>query len=133
MVAMTNGLEALTRLMRFDDLEARPLEVMQTVYRELGLDGFENAKPAMSAVIAGTSDYRKNPRRLDADVGAPDHGALALWLRCLRIPAGGMGSADHPGAVVRETRGGQQSGIKASRRPVGSSVDLVGRQVFVNP
>ncbi len=32
-----------------------------------GHAGFENAKPAMSAGIAGTSDYRKNPRRIDAD------------------------------------------------------------------
>ena len=51
----------------FDDFEAWPLEVMQTVYRELGQDGFENAKPAISAVIAGTSDYWKNPCRIDAD------------------------------------------------------------------
>ena len=44
----------------FDDLESRQLEAMERVYRDLDLDGIEDAEPAMSAVIAGASDYRKN-------------------------------------------------------------------------
>lgn len=52
---------------RFEDLEARPLEEMRRIYEALGLPGFEAAEGAFRAYIGAQAGYRKNRYRLDAD------------------------------------------------------------------
>lgn len=45
---------------KFEDLEARPLEELERIYLELGLEGFDNAKPRFQAYIDSQKDYQKN-------------------------------------------------------------------------
>ena len=54
---------------RFEDLEARPMDTVARIYRELSLGGFETARPEIEAHLSSLGDYRKNkytfdPRRL---------------------------------------------------------------------
>jgi hypothetical protein len=49
---------------RFEDLERDAVGVLATIYRELGLPGFETAEPAFRAYVASQSRYRKNRYRL---------------------------------------------------------------------
>ncbi len=45
---------------RFEDFEADPLGMTERIYRELSLDGFEEARPAIEAYIGGKKGFRKN-------------------------------------------------------------------------
>lgn len=45
---------------RFEDFEADPLGMTERIYRELSLDGFDSARPAIEAYIGGKKGYRKN-------------------------------------------------------------------------
>jgi len=58
---------------RFENLEARPLQELERVYGELGLEGFDEARPRIRAYLARTADYRKNRYRLPA-----------RWVRCVQ-------------------------------------------------
>lgn len=44
----------------FDDLDGDPLGTLDGIYRELGLDGFEPARPAIERYLASIADYEKN-------------------------------------------------------------------------
>lgn len=45
---------------RFEDLEARPIEVLEGIYRDLGLQDFELARERVCAYVESLSTYRKN-------------------------------------------------------------------------
>ncbi len=55
---------------RFDDLEASPLDQLRRVYDGLGLPGFAAAEPAFRSYLDSVSGYRKNAYELDGDVVA---------------------------------------------------------------
>jgi hypothetical protein len=50
---------------RFEDLEVRPLEQMRRIYGELGLEGFDAARPSFEAYLASLATYRKNTYSCD--------------------------------------------------------------------
>ena len=52
---------------RFSDLERDPLGEMRRLYDELGLPGFEAARPALRRYVAGQAGYRKNDFRLSPE------------------------------------------------------------------
>jgi hypothetical protein len=45
---------------RFDQLESAPLETVKSIYDQLGIAGFEEAKPAISAYLDSVKGYKKN-------------------------------------------------------------------------
>jgi hypothetical protein len=45
---------------RYEDLVADPIGQMQRVYEELALDGFEEARPALTRHMEGKAGYKKN-------------------------------------------------------------------------
>jgi len=44
----------------YEDLEARPVEVMREIYEKLGLAGFEGLRPRLNAYLDTIRGYRKN-------------------------------------------------------------------------
>lgn len=44
----------------YDDLDARPLEVLSTIYDRLALGGWPEARPAIEAYVESQAGYRKN-------------------------------------------------------------------------
>jgi hypothetical protein len=46
---------------RYEELVKAPLAEVRRVYTELGLDGFEDAEPAMREYVASWGKYRPNP------------------------------------------------------------------------
>ncbi|WP_019499602.1 sulfotransferase family protein [Pseudanabaena sp. PCC 6802] len=50
----------------FADLERDPLQVLQLVYKELGLPGFNEALPAFASYISSQRAYQKNQFQLSA-------------------------------------------------------------------
>ena len=51
--------------MRYEDLDARPLETLSAMYQALGLPGFGPFAKRVTAYLDTISDYRKNAYRLD--------------------------------------------------------------------
>ena len=47
----------------FDQLENRPMETMARIYRDLDLDHFEDARPAMQAYLDSVKQYKRNKYR----------------------------------------------------------------------
>jgi hypothetical protein len=47
----------------YEDLEARPVEVMQEIYTQLGLPNFEEFRPRLQAYVDSLGGYRKNQFR----------------------------------------------------------------------
>lgn len=45
---------------RYEDLVARPLEIMRRVYDEIELGGFETVRPKLDAYFAAKADYKTN-------------------------------------------------------------------------
>jgi hypothetical protein len=52
---------------RFDELEAAPLEQLRRIYRQLQLPGFPEAEGAFRAHVESVSGYEKNRYRLDPE------------------------------------------------------------------
>lgn len=44
----------------FNQLESAPLETLESIYGQLGIAGFEDAKPAISSYLDSVKDYKKN-------------------------------------------------------------------------
>jgi hypothetical protein len=65
---------------KFEDLEAAPLDELRRIYESLALPGFSEAEPAFRAHIAGVADYQKNRYDLtDADIAKVNqHWAFAF-------------------------------------------------------
>jgi len=53
---------------RFEELEAQPLDVLDRLYRQLALPGREQALPAARAYLDQVADYRKNTYTYDSNV-----------------------------------------------------------------
>ena len=53
---------------RFEELEARPLEVVERIYSNLSLPGWEQARPRVEAYCDTIAGYRKNAFRIDRAV-----------------------------------------------------------------
>ncbi len=51
----------------FEDLEARPMEQLERIYRTLDLPGFEAAAPAFASHLGAVSGYAKNAHRFPDD------------------------------------------------------------------
>ena len=52
---------------RFEDLVEDPIGQMRRVYESLGLDGFDQALPAMEQYVAGKAKYQRNDYELSAE------------------------------------------------------------------
>jgi hypothetical protein len=48
---------------RYEDLVADPIEGVRRIYQELGLGGFDEARPALERFVAGTKGYETNKYR----------------------------------------------------------------------
>lgn len=46
--------------LRYDDLDARPMETVEKVYSALGLPGFDDARGAFEAYLASVESFKKN-------------------------------------------------------------------------
>jgi hypothetical protein len=53
--------------LRFEDLEASPLDQLRHVYEGLGLPGFSTAESGFQSYLASVAGYRKNAYTLDSD------------------------------------------------------------------
>jgi hypothetical protein len=51
--------------MKYEDLEEKPLETMQSIYETLGLSGFEPVRDKMVAYLESIKNYQKNPHQFD--------------------------------------------------------------------
>jgi hypothetical protein len=51
--------------MKFEDLEARPIETLRSMYDRLGLDGFDLFEANVRAYLRSIGDYQKNVHNLD--------------------------------------------------------------------
>ncbi|MBI5251703.1 MAG: sulfotransferase [Desulfomonile tiedjei] len=51
--------------MKFEDLEARPVETLRSMYEELHLPGFDKLEANLVNYLASIKDYRKNVHRLE--------------------------------------------------------------------
>ena len=66
----------------FDDLESRPLETMERIYRELDLGGFEQARPYMENYLDSVKQYKRNKYRpLPSATLKKLHAAWDFWFR----------------------------------------------------
>lgn len=67
----------------YEDLEARPLEVLETLYTRLGLPGWEAARPAIAEYLGTQEHYEKNRFTMRArDIARVEEHlgfALAAW------------------------------------------------------
>ncbi|MEM8810856.1 MAG: sulfotransferase [Cyanobacteria bacterium P01_G01_bin.38] len=54
--------------LRFETFEATPLEQLQSIYDQLGLAGWETAKPAFQTYLATQKRYQKNQYSFSEDV-----------------------------------------------------------------
>jgi omega-hydroxy-beta-dihydromenaquinone-9 sulfotransferase len=52
---------------RYEDLLADPLGQMARIYDELGLGGFDQARPGMAKYLEGQADYQRNRYELSAE------------------------------------------------------------------
>jgi hypothetical protein len=50
---------------RYEDVVKSPLEIVEKIYRQLGLEGFEKAKPAIEKYIESQKNYRPNKHHID--------------------------------------------------------------------
>ncbi len=53
---------------KYEDLEAAPLDQLRRVYETLSLPGFAEAEPAFRAYLASIADYKKNPQEIDDNI-----------------------------------------------------------------
>lgn len=51
--------------LRFDDLQASPIEALRTIYETLALPGYAKAEPRFLAYLSSVANYRKNPYAID--------------------------------------------------------------------
>jgi hypothetical protein len=66
----------------FDELESTPMETMEYIYQELGLDGFEDARPAMKAYLESVKQYKRNIYRpLAPSTLGKLHSAWEFWIK----------------------------------------------------
>lgn len=68
---------------RFEDLEARPMETLEAAYADAGLDGFAQAAPRFQVYLDSIRGYRKNPHELPADETALVRDRWADWFQRL--------------------------------------------------
>ncbi|MFC2077774.1 sulfotransferase, partial [Candidatus Bipolaricaulota bacterium] len=54
--------------LRFDDLQAAPMDQLRRIYEELDLPGFVVAEPRLRTYLESVAGYKKNPYDLDPDV-----------------------------------------------------------------
>jgi len=50
--------------LRFEDLEANPLDSIRKAYKDAGISGLDRAGPALEAYLKTTEGYKKNPHSL---------------------------------------------------------------------
>jgi len=53
---------------RFEDLDARPLEILPTIYESLGLPDFEEARPRLEAYLESLGRFEKNRFEYPAEI-----------------------------------------------------------------
>ena len=54
--------------MRYEDLEAAPLDEIRRVYNTLGLPGFPEVEPAIATYVDSIAGYQKNPQAMGDNV-----------------------------------------------------------------
>ncbi|PXA04979.1 sulfotransferase [Coraliomargarita sinensis] len=65
--------------LRFEDLEANPLDTIGKVYQDTGLSGHSEAEPAIKAHLKATEGYVKNPHSLSAEEAALVKNKWSKW------------------------------------------------------
>jgi hypothetical protein len=66
--------------MRYEDLDARPLEVLQQLYDRLGIEGFESVRPGVQSYLDSLGSFAKNRFDFPRDVveSVNEHWGLAF-------------------------------------------------------
>lgn len=66
----------------FEELENTPMETMERIYRDLDLDGFKAARPAMEAYLESVKQYKRNIyRQLPPTTLNKLHSAWDFWFK----------------------------------------------------
>lgn len=66
----------------FEELENSPLETLENIYRELSLEGFEDARPAMLAYLDSVKQYKRNTYRpLSKPILERIHAEWEFWFK----------------------------------------------------
>ena len=52
----------------FADLEDRPLEMVEEIYKTLGLEGFDNASPYFKSYVDKMKSYKKNRHEAEPEL-----------------------------------------------------------------
>ena len=66
----------------FDDLENRPLDTMERIYQNLGLRGYEDARPSMVNYLESVKKYKRNKYRpLPSAKLKKLHSAWDFWFK----------------------------------------------------
>lgn len=66
--------------LRYADLDARPMESVEAVYRALGLPGFDEARPKFEAYLASVKSFEKNKFAYSDEAAAKVESRLAPFL-----------------------------------------------------
>jgi len=66
----------------FEELENSPLETLESIYRELNLEGFENTRPAMNSYLDSVKQYKRNIYRpLSKRILERIHSEWGFWFK----------------------------------------------------
>lgn len=89
--------------LRYGDLNARPLEAVEAVYRSLSLPGFDEAKPLFDSYLASVRSFEKNNFACSDEAAARVEARLGRFLRKWAY-------ARPAAASPQERRGGEGDG-----------------------
>lgn len=53
---------------RYDELDAAPMPVLERIYRQLDLEGFESCRPVFQAYLESVAGFRKNRHAMEPEV-----------------------------------------------------------------
>lgn len=79
--------EANLTELRFEDLEAKPMETIRSAYEDLGMPGYSQAEPLIKGYLDRIEGYAKNPHHLIDDEQATVKREWAHWFDKLGYPA----------------------------------------------
>jgi hypothetical protein len=65
--------------LRYEDLTRRPIEVLQTIYRELQLGSFDANEPALREYVTSISGYQRNQHQIDVITAAKVRSAWSWY------------------------------------------------------
>ncbi|MBB5519522.1 sulfotransferase family protein [Amphiplicatus metriothermophilus] len=88
--------------LRYADLDARPLEAVEEIYRRLGLEGFKEARPKFESYLASVRSFEKNRFAYSDEAAAKVESRLGRFLDKWGYARPGAPSAPAAGERPRE-------------------------------